>query len=62
MNDELRKKIIAYNKAKKHDEEKAKDLEDLLSKLYAIYELLKPIIPDEVKAVFKKYGYAKEKN
>ena len=57
MKPELRAKIIAYNKEKNQKAEMANDLSDILERLYKVYELLKPIIPDEVKAIFKKYGY-----
>ena len=60
MKPELRERIIAYNKAKQEKEGMAHDLSDILKRLYKVYDLLKPLIPDEVKAIFKKYGYDKE--
>lgn len=60
MKPELRERIIAYNKAKQEKEDMAHDLSDILKRLYKVYDLLKPLIPDEVKAIFKKYGYDKE--
>jgi DNA-directed RNA polymerase subunit F len=60
MKPELRERIIAYNKAKQEKEDMAHDLSDILKRLFKIYDLLKPLIPDEVKAIFKKYGYDKE--
>ena len=59
MKPELRERIIAYNKAKQEKEDMAHDLSDILKRLFKIYDLLKPLIPDEVKAIFKKYGYDK---
>ena len=60
MKKELREKILAYNREKANKTEMAKDLEDLLSKLHEVYALLKPIIPNEVKVIFEKYGYTKD--
>lgn len=60
MKPELKEKIIAYNKDKNKKEEMATDLTDILDRLHKVYEMLKPIIPNEVKAIFKKYGYSEE--
>jgi hypothetical protein len=60
MKPELKAKILAYNKSVKEKEDMAHDLSDILKRLYKVYDLLKPLIPDEVKAIFKKYGYDKE--
>lgn len=57
MKPELKAKILAYNKAVKEKADKAADLEDILERLYRIYGVLKPLLPEGVKAIFEKYGY-----
>ena len=59
MRDELRKKIIAFNREKVADKEKANDLEELLSALPPgqVKNLLKN---ERCSAILKKYGITGE--
>ena len=59
MRDELRKKIIAFNREKAADKEKADDLEELLSALPPgqVKNLLKN---ERCSAILKKYGITGE--
>ncbi len=59
MRDELRKKIIAFNREKAADKEKATDLEELLSALPPgqVKNLLKN---ERCSAILKKYGITGE--
>ena len=58
MNAELKKKIIAYNRAVKEKSEKATDLDIIVAELMKLpYGQLKKVLTDEVIAVLKKYGY-----
>ena len=57
MTDELRAKIIAYNKRVARKTEMAADMEILAAKLFGLLEGLSALLPDEVKAVLRKYGY-----
>ena len=59
MKPELRKKIIAYNKAVAEKSEKATDLDILVASIMTLpYGQLKKVLTDEVMAVLKKYGYS----
>lgn len=58
MRDELKRKIIAYNKAVKEKANKATDLDVLVSAIMKLpFGQLKKVLSDEVKAVLAKYGY-----
>ena len=58
MKPELKKKIIAYNKAIKEKGEKATDLDIIVGELMKLPPgQLKKVLTDEVMAVLKKYGY-----
>lgn len=57
MTDELRERIIAYNKAAAERKLKADDLEALLEKLEPVLSKIAFFLPDEVKAILEKYGY-----
>lgn len=55
---ELKKKIIAYNKAVAEKSEKATDLDIIVAQIMQLpYGQLKKVLTDEVMAVLKKYGY-----
>lgn len=57
MKPELRKKIIAYNKAVAAKGEKASDLERLITKLLELPPgQLKKVLDDETCAILEKYG------
>ena len=59
INPELKKKIIAYNKAVAEKAEKATDLDILVASIMKLpYGQLKKVLTDEVMAVLKKYGYS----
>ena len=59
INPELKAKIIAYNKAKAVDKEKATDLDIIVGEIMKLpYGQLKKVLTDEVMAVLAKYGYA----
>ena len=58
MKPELKAKIIAYNKAVKKKEDKATDLDIIVSEIMKLpYGQLKKVLTDEVLEVLKKYGY-----
>lgn len=58
MKPELKQRIIAYNKALKQKEEKATDLDVLVTSILKLpYGQLKKVLTDDVIAVLKKYGY-----
>lgn len=58
MNADLKKKILAYNKAIKEKGEKATDLDIIVAEIMKLpYGQLKKVLTDEVMAVLKKYGY-----
>lgn len=61
MKPEWKAKILAYNKAVAEKKSKADDLDEMLEYLYKVYRLLEHLIPEEVKAIFEKYGYREEK-
>lgn len=57
-NQELRAKIIAYNKTAAERKEKATDLDTLVTAIMKLpYGQLKKVLSDEVLAVLAKYGY-----
>lgn len=58
MNEELREKILAFNKSVKEKGEKATDLDIIVSEIMKLpYGQLKKVLTDKVMAVLKKYGY-----
>lgn len=60
MNKELKTKILAYNKARAVDKEKATDLDIIVGELMKLpYGQLKKVLTDEVMVVLAKYGYVK---
>lgn len=57
MKDELRAKIIAYNKAQAERKEKADDLGIIVSAMAKLpWGQLKKLLTDDVIAVLEKYG------
>ena len=57
MKPELKAKILAYNKARAVDKEKATDLDILVSQIMKLpYGQLKKVLTEEVLAVLEKYG------
>lgn len=58
---ELRNKIIAFNKKRAADGEKATDLDIIVSQIMQLpYGQLKKVLTDEVMAVLAKYGHTEE--
>ena len=58
MNQELRAKIIAYNKVIKERAEKAIDLDILMYEIMKLpYGQLKKVLTSEVITLLEKYGY-----
>lgn len=58
MKQELKAKIIAYNKAVKEKAGKATDLDIIVSQIMKLpYGQLKKVLTNEVMEVLKKYGY-----
>ena len=58
MKPELKAKILAYNKARAVDKEKASDLDIIVSQIMKLpYGQLKKVLTEEVLAVLEKYGY-----
>jgi hypothetical protein len=61
-NKELRKKIIAYNKAVKAKGEKADDMDVLIGELMKLpWGQLKKVLTDEVIVILEKYGFEVKK-
>lgn len=57
MKPELKAKILAYNKARAVDKEKASDLDIIVSQIMKLpYGQLKKVLTDGVLAVLEKYG------
>lgn len=57
-NQELKAKILAYNKSVKEKTEKATDLDILVGAIMKLpYGQLKKVLSEEVTAVLEKYGY-----
>ena len=57
-NQELRAKIIAYNKIAAERKGKANDLDTLIAAIMKLpYGQLKKVLSEEVMAVLEKYGY-----
>ena len=58
MKKELRERIYAYNKNRAEKDEKATDLDIIVSEIMKLPPgQLKKVLTDEVLAVLKKYGY-----
>lgn len=58
MKPELKAKILAYNKARAVDKDKATDLDIIVSEIMKLpYGQLKKVLTEPVLAVLKKYGY-----
>jgi hypothetical protein len=58
MKPELKAKILAYNKTRAVDREKATDLDIIVSQIMKLpYGQLKKVQTDEFMAVLEKYGY-----
>lgn len=58
MKKELRERIYAYNKNRAEKDEKATDLDIIVSEIKKLPPgQLKKVLTDEVLAVLKKYGY-----
>lgn len=61
MKPELRAKIIAFNKKRAEEGEKATDMDIIVGKLLALPPgQIKKVLDDEVLAVLEKYGYTDE--
>lgn len=59
MKRELREKILAYNRAMVQRQEKAEDMDVLLSALLALPSgQVKKLLTEDVMAVLRKYGVA----
>lgn len=57
MKPEMREKILAYNKRRKAEGDKATDMDVLIKALAKLpWGQLKKVLSDEVKEVLKKYG------
>lgn len=58
MKPELKAKILAYNKTRAVNKEKAGDLDIIVSQIMKLpYGQLKKVLTDEFMAVLEKYGY-----
>ena len=58
INQDLKAKILAYNKSVKEKSEKATDLDILIEAIMKLpYGQLKKVLSDDVMAVLEKYGY-----
>lgn len=63
MKPELREKIIAFNKKRAEEGEKATDMDIIVGKLLALPPgQLKKVLDDEVLEVLAKYGYEEGEN
>lgn len=56
MTEELRARILAYNKQAADRKVKAEDLGTLIEKLEPIICTIQLFLPDEVKAILEKHG------
>lgn len=60
MKKELREKIYAFNRNRAENDEKATDLDIIVSQIMQLpYGQLKKVLTDDVMAVLEKYGYTK---
>ena len=58
MKKELREKIYAFNRNRAENDEKATDLDIIVSQIMQLpYGQLKKVLTDDVMAVLEKYGY-----
>ena len=55
---DMKEKINIIRQSFTEKKGKADDLDELLKQLHAVYDVLKPLIPDEVKAILEKYSHA----
>ena len=61
MKPELRANILAFNKKRAEEGEKATDMDIIVGKLLALPPgQIKKVLDDEVLAVLEKYGYTDE--
>lgn len=61
MKPELRAKILAFNKKRAEEGEKATDMDIIVGKLLALPPgQIKKVLDDETLAVLEKYGYTDE--
>lgn len=61
MKQELRERIITFNKVAAQRKEKAEDLDVLVASILRLPQgQLKKVLTDDVLAVLKKYGYTEE--
>ncbi len=61
MKPELRAKILAFNKKRAEEGEKATDMDIIVGKLLALPPgQIKKVLDDEALAVLEKYGYTDE--
>lgn len=59
MKKELREKIYAFNRNRAEKDEKASDLDIIVSEIMKLpYGQLKKVLTDPVMEVLRKYGYA----
>ena len=59
MKKELRERIYAYNKTRAVKDEKASDLDIIVTEIMKLpYGQLKKVLTDDVMAVLAKYGYS----
>lgn len=57
MKPEMREKILAYNKRRKADGDKASDMDVMIAAISKLpHGQLKKVLSEEVKAVLRKYG------
>lgn len=60
MKKELREKIYAFNRNRAEKDEKASDLDIIVSQIMQLpYGQLKKVLTDDVMAVLEKYGYTR---
>lgn len=58
MKKELREKIYAFNRTRAEKDEKASDLDIIVSQIMELpYGQLKKVLTDEVMEILNKYGY-----
>ena len=63
MKPELRAKILAFNKKRAEEGEKATDMDIIVGKLLALPPgQIKKVLDDEALAVLEKYGYTDERS
>lgn len=55
MTPEMRERIIKFNKQNAERKAKAEDLDDLLLKLKPVFSTIIHVLPDDAKAILRKY-------